>query len=65
MNISKTLTLYTAAIGGAWIGSALYHSQNTYVSGKYYVAGWMTLTLFGGISGLALTHKYCPCGDRF
>jgi hypothetical protein len=60
MNISKTLTLYTAAIGGAWIGSNLYYSQNTYVSGKHYVTGWMAITLFGGISSLVLTHKYCP-----
>ena len=61
MNIAKSLTLYTAAIGGAWLGSTLYASQSTYMPGKKYVSGWVAVTLFGGLSSLVLTHKYCPC----
>jgi hypothetical protein len=61
MNIKKSLTLYTAAVGGAWLGSTLYASQNTYIHGKKYVSGWVVVTFFGGLSSLALTHKYCPC----
>ena len=64
MNISKSITLYTAAIGGAWLGSTLYSSQNTHIPGKYYLRGWMAFSIIGGISGLVLTHKYCPCAVR-
>jgi len=60
MKISKSITLYTAAIGGAWLGSTIYSSQNTHIPGKYYLRGWMALTLIGGVSGFFLTNKYCP-----
>ena len=61
MSVPKSITLYTAAVCGSWIGAAIYSSQNTYIHEKYYLRGCMTFTLFGGLSCLALTHKYCPC----
>jgi hypothetical protein len=66
MNITKSLTLYTAAVGGAWLGSTLYASQNTYIPRTKYGVGWVVVTFFGGLSGLVLTNKYCPCvsGNR-
>ena len=61
MNISKSITLYTAAIGGAWLGSTLYSSQNTHIPGKYYLQ-WMDdiHTHRRGFRFCFLTHKYCP-----
>ena len=41
MNVPKYITLYTSAVGGAWLGSTLYYSQNTYIFMKsmIYVVG--------------------------
>ena len=64
MNVPKYITLYTSAVGGAWLGSTLYYSQNTYIHEKHDLRGWMTFTFIGGLSGLILTHKYCKYAGK-